>query len=127
MPQREPFPPRHSHGPVEPPKLCPQDARPKIGEPIITPAFAMRGGFILALEAGVPIVPVSIRGGHGVLPKGSLRIRPGTMEVTFGRPIDTTPYSSETKDALIEMVRRQMEAGLRTPGSFQVTPGTIQR
>src|SRR3989442_2626656 len=40
-----------------------------------------KGGFILALQAGVPIVPVAIPGGRGVLPKGSLRAKPGTIEV----------------------------------------------
>jgi len=71
-----------------------------------------RGGFILALEAGAPIVPVSIQGGAVVLPKGSLRIRPGTIHVTMDAPIDTTAYSSPTRDELIERVRRAIAAGL---------------
>lgn len=84
-----------------------------------------KGGFILALEAGVPIVPVSIRGGHAVLPKGSLRIRPGTMDVIFGRPIDTTLYSSESKEALMETVRGQIERGLQVADPSQVGQETV--
>ena len=72
-----------------------------------------KGGFVMALQAGVPIVPVSIRGGHQVLPKGSLRPRRGTIEVAFGAPVDTSAYSFETRDALIEAVRGRLAAGLQ--------------
>lgn len=71
-----------------------------------------KGGFILALQAGVPIVPVSIRGGHAILPKGRLSIRPGTIEIVFGAPVDTSAYSFETRDALIETIRARISAGL---------------
>jgi 1-acyl-sn-glycerol-3-phosphate acyltransferase len=71
-----------------------------------------KGGFVLALQAGVPVVPVSIRGGMAVLPRGSLRVRPGHIEVVFGAPIDTTAYAMETKDALIDATRRAITAGL---------------
>ncbi|MGH9750191.1 MAG: lysophospholipid acyltransferase family protein [Candidatus Polarisedimenticolia bacterium] len=70
-----------------------------------------KGGFVLAMQAGVPIVPVTVRGGTEILPKGSLRIRPGRIEVSIGDPIDTTRYSFETRDALIADVRRRIEAG----------------
>ena len=76
-----------------------------------------KGGFILALQAGVPIVPVSIRGGAEVLPKGGLRIRPGCIEVIFGAPVSTTGYTLETKEQLIEEVRRRILAGLSVSGS----------
>jgi 1-acyl-sn-glycerol-3-phosphate acyltransferase len=79
-----------------------------------------KGGFILALQAGVPVVPVSIRGGHEVLPKGSLRIRPGTIDVVFGDPVPTSSYSLETKDDLIATVRERIAAGLaQAPDSFR--------
>lgn len=71
-----------------------------------------KGGFILALKAGVPVVPVSILGGREVLPKGSLRIRPGTIAVTLGAPIGTGDYTLETKDDLIERTRSSITAGL---------------
>jgi len=74
-----------------------------------------KGGFVLALQAGVPVVPVSIRGGREVLPKGSLRVRPGTIEVLFGAPVLTTDYSLDTKDALIATVRERIGEGLACP------------
>ena len=76
-----------------------------------------KGGFVLAIKAGVPIVPVSIHGGYQVLPKGSLRVRPGTIHVIFGAPISTSEYSPESpsKDALIATVRNRIAAGLELP------------
>lgn len=77
-----------------------------------------KGGFILALQAGVPIVPVAIRGGRQVLPKGALRIRPGDIDVIFGAPVATSSYTLETKDTLIAAVRERITAGLsRDPAS----------
>jgi 1-acyl-sn-glycerol-3-phosphate acyltransferase len=73
-----------------------------------------KGGFVLALQAGVPIVPVSIRGGHEVLPKGSMRLRPGIFHVVFGAPVPTSSYSFETRDDLIAVVRQRIAAGLET-------------
>jgi len=72
-----------------------------------------KGGFILALKAGVPVIPVSIEGGHAVLPKGSLHVRPGEITVRFGFPIDTGRYSMETKESLIEVVRAAIISGLK--------------
>jgi len=78
-----------------------------------------KGGFVLALQAGVPIVPVSIRGGHALLPKGSLKVRRGTMEIVFGEPVETSAYTLETKDSLIDLVRRRVAAGLIPPNSLR--------
>lgn len=71
-----------------------------------------KGGFVLALQTGVPIVPVSIRGGSAVLPRGSLRPRPGRIDVVFSAPVSTAGYSLETKERLIDEVRRRILAGL---------------
>lgn len=46
------------------------------------------GGMQLAIHAGCPIVPVAISGSHEVLPKGSISLRPGPINVAIGRPID---------------------------------------
>jgi 1-acyl-sn-glycerol-3-phosphate acyltransferase len=65
-----------------------------------------KGGFVLATRAHVPIIPVAIEGTFHILPKTTWRIRPGPVKVTFGKPIDTTAYSYETKESLMEEVRR---------------------
>jgi len=71
-----------------------------------------KGGFVLAIQAGVPVVPITIRGGRDILPKGSLRIRPGTLTLTVGDPIDPTRFTLETKEGLMAEVRSAMERGL---------------
>lgn len=67
-----------------------------------------KGGFALAQEAGVPIVPLATVGGFQVLPPGSLRIRPGRYDVVVGEPVD--PAAFEDRDALIAEVRWRIEA-----------------
>jgi 1-acyl-sn-glycerol-3-phosphate acyltransferase len=73
-----------------------------------------RGGFVMAIEAGVPVVPVTIRGGREILPKGSLRVRPGRIDVHFGAPVDTRAYDYENRDALIARVRQAIADVLAT-------------
>jgi 1-acyl-sn-glycerol-3-phosphate acyltransferase len=80
-----------------------------------------KGGFILAMQAGVPIVPVAIRGGHDLLPKGSLRLRRGTMQIAFGEPIDTSGYRMETRDSLIGVARERIAAALASDGPLKST------
>ncbi len=87
-----------------------------------------KGGFILAIRTGVPIVPVSIAGGRDVLAKGSLRIRAGLIDIVFGNPVDTRAYSLEVKDLLIEEVRSRIAQGLArsSPSDGQpVSAGTL--
>ena len=64
-----------------------------------------KGGFILSLKAGVPIVPIIIKGARNIMPKGSLYISPGNIQLIIKRPVDTTNYSLDIKDELIERVR----------------------
>jgi len=69
-----------------------------------------KGGFVLALKAATPIVPVAVRGGSEILPKGKLGGRPGTIVVSIGEPIDTTAFAMESKEALMETVRGRIAA-----------------
>ena len=73
-----------------------------------------KGGFILAIQAGVPVIPLTILGSRSVLPKGSLRIRPGTIGVVVGDPIDPRRYPLEEKEALMKKVREAMSEALET-------------
>jgi 1-acyl-sn-glycerol-3-phosphate acyltransferase len=83
-----------------------------------------KGGFILAQQASVPIVPVAIRGGHAVLPKGGFRLRPGRMEVIFDAPIETRSGTPEERDALIVTVRDRIQALLES--GVTPAPGAIR-
>jgi 1-acyl-sn-glycerol-3-phosphate acyltransferase len=49
-----------------------------------------KGGFIMAIKAQAPVVPVAIEGGREAIAKGSAIIRPVTVRVRVGRRIDTT-------------------------------------
>ncbi len=78
-----------------------------------------RGGFLLALKSGLPIVPVGIRGTYAVQRKGVWTIRPGPIVVTYGAPIDCAAYGVRRVRELTEEVRRQVAemAGLALPAA----------
>jgi len=46
-----------------------------------------RGAFTLAVKAGIPVVPVTINNTFGILPRGSLRVKPADIEIVFDEPI----------------------------------------
>jgi len=64
-----------------------------------------KGMFHLALQAGVPIVPITIIGASEIMPKRSLRINPGRITMIIDQPIDVTAYSEDSRPELIEQVR----------------------
>ena len=70
------------------------------------------GAFKIAMRAGVPIVPVTIRGTFKMLPRTSLAPRPGRVDVIIGEPIETTEYSEKTLPALVERTRAAIAANL---------------
>jgi 1-acyl-sn-glycerol-3-phosphate acyltransferase len=67
-----------------------------------------RGGFLLALRTGLPIVPVGIRGTWSVQPRSRWSIQPGPAEVHFGKPIDVAEYGVRRKRELILRVRQEL-------------------
>ena len=71
-----------------------------------------RGGFFLALEAGVPIVPISIQGTYELMPRVSWWIRRGPVRIVFHEPVDVRAYSRETLPQLTERVRSAIASGL---------------
>lgn len=64
-----------------------------------------KGAFMLALKAGVPIVPISITGSIKVLPKTSVAIRSGTIRIHYAKPIDVSNYTIDDRDRLMADVR----------------------
>jgi 1-acyl-sn-glycerol-3-phosphate acyltransferase len=71
-----------------------------------------KGGFVMAIKAQAPIVPVAVRGGRAAMQRGSKVIRPVTITIRIGRPIETTGLRLEDRAALILQVRQQIEAML---------------
>lgn len=74
-----------------------------------------KGGFIMAIKAGAPIVPVAIQGGRDAMQKGSAIIRPVVVSVRIGPPIETAGHSLLERDTLIQRTREGLEALLATP------------
>ena len=70
------------------------------------------GVFKIAVKAGVPIVPVTIRGTFGLLPKTTLAPRPGRVDVILGEPIDTTDYSDKRLGDLIARTKAVIQETL---------------
>lgn len=64
-----------------------------------------KGGFVLAVDSGVPIVPVIIHGTWPIMPKKQILIKPGNVVLDVAKPIDTSNYTVKTKDDLMEKVR----------------------
>jgi 1-acyl-sn-glycerol-3-phosphate acyltransferase len=81
--------------------IFPEGTRSRTGE--LLPF--KKGGFIMALKAQAPIVPVGIKGARDAMKKGSLVIRPVRVTLSFGRPIDTAGLTMADRDALIDRVR----------------------
>jgi 1-acyl-sn-glycerol-3-phosphate acyltransferase len=72
-----------------------------------------RGSFVLALEAGVPVVPVSLRGVKAIVPHGLLRLRPGPVHVVLHDAVPTDGLGAEEAAALAERVRSVVATGCR--------------
>jgi 1-acyl-sn-glycerol-3-phosphate acyltransferase len=69
------------------------------------------GGFHLAIDAGVPVFPISVSGSRRITPKKSLRIKGGRIRVHFGQPIATAGLTRDDREALKAQVREAILAG----------------
>jgi 1-acyl-sn-glycerol-3-phosphate acyltransferase len=69
-----------------------------------------KGPFYLAMECGVPVVPVTVTGTHYVMPKGRFAIKPGVVTLNFHPPIEPKDFGS--RDCLMEKVRATIDSGL---------------
>ena len=70
------------------------------------------GGFILAVQSGMPIVPVVISGTRDINPKGSLSVRSAEVQIRILPPIETAGLKSSDRDQLSEQVRQAIESAL---------------
>ncbi len=68
------------------------------------------GAMILAIKAGVPLVPVAICGSHEILPKGAFLARPGRVAIRIGRPIETVGMKLKDKTALAAELHAAVES-----------------
>ena len=69
-----------------------------------------KGGFLMAMRAQAPIVPVAVQGGRDAMRRGSKIIQPVTFSIRVGEPIETAGLQQADRDALIARVRERIEA-----------------
>jgi len=82
-----------------------------------------KGPFYLAMDSGVPVVPVTILGSESLMGKGSLLIRPGTVRLIFHAPILPAIFSD--KEELIQAVRKEIASELpRALSETNLEPAT---
>jgi 1-acyl-sn-glycerol-3-phosphate acyltransferase len=71
-----------------------------------------KGGFMMALQLGLPILPVTISGSRHVLPNRTRKLLPGFIRIQIHEPIDTGNYTIESRDELMAEVRKIIGSGL---------------
>ena len=67
-----------------------------------------RGGFLLALKSGLPILPIAIDGTFDVFRVGAKTITPGKVTVRVGTPIPTDGLTVRAKEQLAQQSREQI-------------------
>jgi len=86
--------------------IFPEGTRSRTGEML---PFK-KGGFVMAIKAGAPIVPVAISGGRHAMQRGSSIIRPVRISIRVGQPVETVGVSLDERDELIALVRERITA-----------------
>jgi 1-acyl-sn-glycerol-3-phosphate acyltransferase len=71
-----------------------------------------KGAVVMAIKAGVPVVPIACSGAHRIMRKRSLEIHPGEILVEFLAPIDASQYTFEEREKLNAVVHDALAAGL---------------
>ncbi len=86
-----------------------------------------KGAFVLAIKAGVPVVPIACSGAHRIMEKRSLVIHPGEILVRFQPPIDASQYTFEQRDELNARVHASLAEALppdQRPADLAGTPAS---
>jgi len=64
-----------------------------------------KGAFHLAMQAGVPIIPIVIKNAHDIMPRGASFVRPAVVEVVVHKPVSTAGWTKNNLNQKIKMVR----------------------
>jgi 1-acyl-sn-glycerol-3-phosphate acyltransferase len=71
-----------------------------------------KGGFLMAIKAQAPVVPIAVQGGRAAMRRGSWIIQPVTVSVRVGAPVETTGLTQDDRDDVIQRVHDQVEGML---------------
>jgi 1-acyl-sn-glycerol-3-phosphate acyltransferase len=69
------------------------------------PGVFKRGAFKLAIDFGLPILPVTVIDTKNILPANSMYLSPGKAKMVIHKPIDISPYNEKNMDELIKRVK----------------------
>ncbi len=69
-----------------------------------------KGGLLLGIETGIPIVPMAICGTAEVVTKGTWTVAPRPIELRIGKPINTSELEYKDRNMLVEQVRNAVIA-----------------
>jgi len=86
-----------------------------------------KGPFVLAIAAGVPIVPVIVHGTIEIMKKGSVWAHPGTIDVHLLEPVSTTGVDYDHREALMQTVRTRMADAMRALYGVEPLPTPASR
>jgi 1-acyl-sn-glycerol-3-phosphate acyltransferase len=86
-----------------------------------------KGPFVFAISTGAPIVPTIIHGTIGIQPKGSFRVRSGTINIHFLEPVATAGYTYEQRAELMEVVWQRMAAELSSKYGVHTSEHPVAR
>jgi 1-acyl-sn-glycerol-3-phosphate acyltransferase len=86
-----------------------------------------KGPFVLAIAAKAPIVPVVVYGTREIMPKGSFRVRSGTVHVHLLEPVPTIGYDYEHRHELMNVVWNRMADTMRNDYGIQSHDQALER
>jgi 1-acyl-sn-glycerol-3-phosphate acyltransferase len=86
-----------------------------------------KGPFVLAIAAGVPIVPIIVHGTIEIMRKGSLWAHPGTIDIHLLEPVSTSGVDYDHREALMVKVRDRMADAMRKHYGVESPPSVPSR
>ncbi len=84
-----------------------------------------KGTAVMAIKAGVPLVPIACSNAHRIMKKRELKIYPGEIQVEFLPPIDSTQYTLDQREALNQRLHDELAAGLPPDQRPLGFPGSV--
>lgn len=86
-----------------------------------------KGGFLLAVQTGRPIVPITIRGSSELLPPGAWRLNGGTVELIIDQPVAVAPLRPGNLRSLSGQIRQTIERRLQSTSLEADNPPALTR
>lgn len=86
-----------------------------------------KGPFVLAIAAGVPIVPIIVHGTIEIMRKGSLWAHPGTIDIHLLEPVSSIGVDYDHREMLMQTVRTRMADAMREMYGVEALPTSASR